>query len=469
MGGFHQQDFSRAQTLPFNDVFSFPIGEARLRPGHEQTVRGQGVTKRAEPVAVEFGSDQTPVGKRQGSRTIPGFLLGRCGLEKSPQTGWHFRVGFPRGRHEPEHGRSQAFPLEQSDFQGVVEAGGIANVVLERAKPRSHAQVFPQSPFARARPAAVRDDGVDLPVVRRATKRLGQRPGGPRVGRVALMENGERGHESRTGQIGIEGRELPGGQQALVNHRSGREGTEIGAAGSLGFDPFSQKNQRALEAPSGSQGGKKELPDDRERGRSPRSQDRRIGGHGAPAQDLQSRAAGGRLNRLAGRAGVLGRQEGHAQPESSRQGDPRLRGAIAEKLRGDGSQQTGAVAAQAVGIHAAAVREPQERRERAVHHLAAAGAPELRHESNAAGIVVHRRAAGTNAHSPIPYLFGSWSVQLIIWIRPMSFLSGAVSGSAKSQCWGLIDAPPARGPRPRAACVSPDGRLFFWTCSANRL
>ena len=52
------------------------------------------------------------------------------------------------------------------------------------------------------------------------------------------------------------------------------------------------------------------------------------------------------------------------------------------------SQQAGAVTASAIGIHAAAMRQPDQGLERAVHDLARSASADLRDQADTAGVVV---------------------------------------------------------------------------------
>ena len=88
------------------------------------------------------------------------------------------------------------------------------------------------------------------------------------------------------------------------------------------------------------------------------------------------------------------------RPKESGRSDIQIAGAFADEIFGDGDEQAGAVAAEAVGIHAAAMGKTRESDEGAFDDIAGTLAAELRDEAYPAGIVVHcglwRRRAHVN-------------------------------------------------------------------------
>jgi hypothetical protein len=67
-----------------------------------------------------------------------------------------------------------------------------------------------------------------------------------------------------------------------------------------------------------------------------------------------------------------------------------LRRDSAKKLVGDGGQQSGAVTAAPIGVHAPAMRQPQQGFQRAFHDFVRPTAAELRDKAYSAGIVIDR-------------------------------------------------------------------------------
>src|SRR5262249_53506805 len=108
-------------------------------------------------------------------------------------------------------------PLEQLEFERIVEAGGIADVLLEQAEPLTDADALANFAFAGAQPAAIADDGVDFAVVGDISEGLRKLPRRFRVRGITLVENRKMGNEFRAAQVFIKVRKLPRRQQAFVD------------------------------------------------------------------------------------------------------------------------------------------------------------------------------------------------------------------------------------------------------------
>src|SRR6266404_6078921 len=95
----------------------------------------------------------------------------------------------------------------------------IADVFFQDGKPRAHRE--PRTNFALlgAQPAAVRDDGIDLAVMRDVAERLRQMPGRLGVRGITLVKNGEGGLERRVAQVFIKLGELPRRQETFIDNR----------------------------------------------------------------------------------------------------------------------------------------------------------------------------------------------------------------------------------------------------------
>ena len=134
-------------------------------------------------------------------------------------------VVLPRGRHEHRERVPDVAPAAHEQLGRVVEHPGVgARLVerrdaVERAGPRAH-------------PVHVAADRVDLAVVAQQAERLRPLPRGLGIGREALVEDPERHLEPRIAQIRIEGVELVGGAERLVDDGSEGKGggVDIGAA-----------------------------------------------------------------------------------------------------------------------------------------------------------------------------------------------------------------------------------------------
>src|SRR6266700_1232546 len=92
--------------------------------------------------------------------------------------------------------------------------------------------------LARAHPAAVSDNCVDLTVVRQKTKWLGQRPRRLRVGGEALMEDRKTALKVVVAQFRIKNRQLLGRQQALVDDGARGKRAEINTFAQLSLSPL---------------------------------------------------------------------------------------------------------------------------------------------------------------------------------------------------------------------------------------
>ena len=62
------------------------------------------------------------------------------------------------------------------------------------------------------------------------------------------MKNGEGSLELRMSDVGIKLRDLPGSEQAFVNHGARGERTEIDAGSAFGFDAFAEQEKLAFES-----------------------------------------------------------------------------------------------------------------------------------------------------------------------------------------------------------------------------
>ena len=92
------------------------------------------------------------------------------------------------------------------------------------------------------------------PVVAQKPERLGQGPGGKRIGAVALVDNGHGAFHVRIGQVGIVLRELPGQKHALVHQGLGRQARHMenilvrqGGTIHRVFDFFTDREQLSLQ------------------------------------------------------------------------------------------------------------------------------------------------------------------------------------------------------------------------------
>ncbi len=105
-------------------------------------------------------------------------------------------------------------------------------------------------------PVDVAPERVDLAVVGHVPVRVGQRPGGKRVGREALVDEGQRRLHGRVRHVGVHGLDLVGREHALVDERIGGEarqveelpGRHVGTVDRV-LHPLSDDVEPALEGP----------------------------------------------------------------------------------------------------------------------------------------------------------------------------------------------------------------------------
>src|SRR5262244_2701303 len=117
-------------------------------------------------------------------------------------------IVFPRRRNEPGDCLRNTVTLAQSDFERIVETCRVTRARFQQQAILRQAKLLTNFTFACADPAAVATDRVDLPIVCHKSKGLSQRPAGLRVGRVALMKDGEGALKISTCQIDIENGQL---------------------------------------------------------------------------------------------------------------------------------------------------------------------------------------------------------------------------------------------------------------------
>ena len=210
------------QAALFDDTVVVQLDRSDLRAGHHQTFGGHLVAARSQPVTVERGADVATVGECQRGRTVPRLDDRRVIAIERLDVGRQARIALPGGGHQDAERVQHVAPVALEQMQRFVEARGVRALLPDH---RVHRRW--QSGFARLHPGAVAEQRVDLAVVGQQAERLGQLPGWERVGRVALVEHGQAALVVGVAQVGIEGRQLVRGEQALVDERSARQGGDI--------------------------------------------------------------------------------------------------------------------------------------------------------------------------------------------------------------------------------------------------
>jgi hypothetical protein len=212
------------------------------------------------------------------------------------------------------------------------------------------------------------------------------------------MKNGEGSVEIRVREIRVKLLKLRGSEQTFVNNRAGGERTEIGARLAFRLDAFAQKEKLALEIQGGIGAFEKALADGGRRGRGERTQMSWMYGHISPAEASQARFLRERFDGTARVWFAILRKENHAKSEILRESATRGELLQTEKSPRNREQESSAVATQAVGIHAAAMREAAERDQGAFDNIARGRAAQSSDEADSAGVMIECRVERRIAH-----------------------------------------------------------------------
>ena len=218
-GWVRENHFAGAETLALRDSRFFQVNEAGFRARDQQAVVRERVAHRPQAVAIELGTNKFAVGENEGGGPVPRLALLRKRAQSAAHIAREQRVFLEGRRNHGEHGLFRGQPFEQSQLKTVIETRGIADVFFQDGKPRAHRK--PRTNFALlgAQPAAVRDDGIDLAVMRDVAERLRQMPGRLGVRGITLVKNGEGGLERRVAQVFIKLGELPRRQETFIDNR----------------------------------------------------------------------------------------------------------------------------------------------------------------------------------------------------------------------------------------------------------
>ncbi len=199
-----QEHLAGLQAPLLHDAALVDRQHARLGGHHHEVVVGHDVARGAQAVAVQRGADRAPVGEGDRGRAVPrlehrGVVL----VERAPAR-VHQRVLLPRLGDHHHHRVRQRVAGHRQQFQRVVEGRGVG-LALEADRVEL-LQVVAQHrrlhhALARAHPAEVALDRVDLAVVRDHAVRVRQRPFREGVGGEALVRQRQRRHRARIGEI----------------------------------------------------------------------------------------------------------------------------------------------------------------------------------------------------------------------------------------------------------------------------
>ncbi len=139
-GRIGENHFAGAKALAFGDAGFVEIHQTGFGAGDEKAIMGQGIAQGAQAIAIELGADELSIGKDQSGRAIPGLALlgerGQCTADVARKQ----RIFFKGRRNHGEHGFLGGQTFEKPELEAVVEAGGIADVFLEKGEPRAYGQ-----------------------------------------------------------------------------------------------------------------------------------------------------------------------------------------------------------------------------------------------------------------------------------------------------------------------------------------
>ncbi len=400
-----QQHLAGLQPPLLHDLRLRDVEHAHLRGHDDEVVVGDEVAGGPQAVAVQRRADELAVGEGHGRRAVPGLHEGRVVLVEGAALGVHERVARP-GLGDHEHHRvGDRVAAHHEELERVVERGRVGLAFVDEGP--DLVEVGPEElgvdgRLARADPVEVALQRVDLAVVRDEAERVREVPRRERVGREALVGEGERRDEALVVQVGEELADLVGEQHALVDDGPVRERGHVelpgvrepqradGVAGGLADDVELPLEGVAVELAAAR--AHEHLPDHRHRALRGVAERGGVDRHFAPAEERLALVDDGPLDLAhAGRARrrVL-RQEHHAHAVGAGLGELHLQlgHLLAEEAVGDLHEDARAVAVQRVRARGAPVREVVEDREPVRHDVVGLLPLDVRDEAHAARVVL---------------------------------------------------------------------------------
>ncbi len=399
--GVDQQHAARLQTALGHDALGGDVEDADLAGQDDEAVVGHPVARRAQAVAVQDRADEAAVGEGDRRGPVPGLHeAGVEGVEGAARL-VHGGVVLPRLRDHHEDGVGQRAARQVQELQHLVEGRRVARpgrADREEAPQVALDEVGGQLRLARPHPVPVAAHRVDLAVVRDVAEGVRQRPAGEGVRGEAGVDDRQLGGQAPVGQVGEERLELPGGEHPLVDQGAAGQGGEVHVE--LALRALAQHEREAVEHDAG---GALVHPvaRDEEVAEARHARARGVphqGGrhrHLAPSDDAQPLLAG-EVGHRGARGGLLrvvvGEEaQAHGVLPRRRQFDPGLGLDGAEEGVGDLQEDAGAVTAVDLGADGAAVVEVAQGGERLLHHLVRGAGVQVRHEGDAAGVLLRRR------------------------------------------------------------------------------
>jgi hypothetical protein len=158
-------------------------------------------------------------------------------LVKSPNFGGKGLLGAVGGGNKHKHCVEGTAARNGEKFEGVIQAGGVASAGLDDGvQKREIGRVeagMREIGFAGVDPVTIAPERIDFAIVSDHAERVSEWPSGESIGAVSLMEDGERGLESRILKIEVEAFELSASEHAFVNDDSGAKGGDLKWGGAI--------------------------------------------------------------------------------------------------------------------------------------------------------------------------------------------------------------------------------------------
>ena len=395
LGQVHGQHLPGPQPALGDDARGRQVADAGFRGHQQHVVVGQRPARGPQAVAVQRAGRIAAVAHHQAGGAVPRLGVQRVVLVEGGQVLVDVLVGLPGRRHQDAHRRQQVQAAGQQHLQRVVQAFRIRAVLAHQRTQLGEVQVRAgQDRRARQHPAAVGADGVDLAVVRQHAERLRQAPLRRGVGGEALVEH----HRARATAPGGSGRRThrAGGRVRPWPCRRWRARTATAGSSRRRRRPVRRGDGRAagrarsrprpcpsgastntwrmrgmLATASGPQGSGSTATSRQPATDRPQ---RPVGflqgsAHGLPASPRPRRTPGRRRTMAAGSMPSASRQR--AQP-------------VARAM----DQHAAAVAADAVGVDRAAMRQARQRHEGVVDQLRAAASIHMDQQAESASIML---------------------------------------------------------------------------------
>ena len=233
-----------------HNVLRRQVEHAGLGGQHEGAVLAQGITGGTQPIAVEHGAGAQAIGEDDGGGTVPRFHEGRFVFQETADVVAHVVRGTPSLRQEHQHGVRQVAPRADEQFQHVVQTGGVR--LSGRDKRQDLGQIVAkegagEAGFTGTERGKIAPQGVDLAVVGQEPEGLGEVPRREGVGAVTLVRHGQGGGEVGCAQVLVEGIELMGQKQTLVDNAARGEGAEVKALAQRLFDTAADDEEPTLQ------------------------------------------------------------------------------------------------------------------------------------------------------------------------------------------------------------------------------